>query len=562
MRFEFRRLLPAALLVAWLAPAAPALADQQPSPPPAGGQTASTPDLEAEQHVPVQLSGETVLWITTGVGPYTAEFRANRISQRLYNIVHDRSITDATAAVVEVEGSLEIRIGSQLAMVVTPQDAKSLGTSRAQLAQQYAHDIETAVRADRLRYAPAVLLRSGIKGAVATVIFVALAWGIFWTTRRLQAVIARWRGTSDGLRVKQAELVPAHRVGRTITHAIRFIRFVLIVLAFDLYLTYVLGLFPWTRAVSFAMFDYLMSPVRMAGQALVGYLPKALTVLVIGTIFYGAVRLVAVFFAHVRDGGIVFEGFPAEWADPTYKIVRVLLIAFGLVIAFPYLPASDSPAFAGVSVFLGVLISLSSSSALSNIIAGLVLTYTGAFRVGDRVKLGEIFGDIVSTSMLATHIRTIKNEVVTIPNGLVLGSSVVNYSRGNEKLKLILHTSVTIGYDAPWRQVHELLTSAARATTGLLDDPPPFVWQTALNDFYVTYEINAYAPTAQGMIETYARLHANIQDAFYAAGVEIMSPHFTAIRDGNTIAIPPALRSPAYRAQGFRVEDAGAPQGR
>jgi small-conductance mechanosensitive channel len=290
----------------------------------------------------------------------------------------------------------------------------------------------------------------------------------------------------------------------------------------------------------------------------VGYLPKLLFVIVIAAIVYVAIQLVGVFFNQIREGRIVFASFPAEWADPTNKIVRVLLVAFGVVVAFPYLPASDSPAFAGVSVFMGILVSLASSSALANMIAGIVLTYTGAFRMGDRVRVGDAFGDIIETSLLATHVRTIKNEDITIPNSIVLGSSTINYSRSAGTLGLILHTSVTIGYDAPWRKVHDLLIEAAVATPGVLQQPCPFVWQTALNDFYVTYEINAYTDSPRAMVDIYAALHARIQDAFYAAGVEIMSPHYTALRDGNAVAIPETLRAPGYCAPAFRVEDVTA----
>jgi small-conductance mechanosensitive channel len=275
---------------------------------------------------------------------------------------------------------------------------------------------------------------------------------------------------------------------------------------------------------------------------------------VIAAIIYSAIRLVRLVFEQIEQGRIVFANFPAEWAAPTNKIVRALLIAFGVVVAFPYLPASNSPAFAGVSVFMGVLFSLASSSALSNMIAGIVLTYTGAFRLGDRVKVGDSFGDIIEASLRATRGRTIKNEDITIPNSIVLGSSVINYTREAKTLGLILHTSVTIGYDAPWRTIHDLLIDAALGTPGVLTEPRPFVWQTALNDFYVTYEINAYTRSARDMIDIYAALHARIQDTFYAAGVEIMSPHFTALRDGNTVAIPEPSRAPGYRAPAFRVE--------
>jgi small-conductance mechanosensitive channel len=549
-----RRWVSLAVLLAGMVLAAPALAQQ-------GTATVSVqapvqdPEADREPAAPVQLSGEPIIWITTGAGPYNAQFRAQRISQRLSAIVHDRSISDPTVIVTENEGSSELRAGTRLVMVVTQQDARSLGAARALIAAQYARDLEAAIRSERLRYAPATLIRSGIVGFISTLALIAGIWLIFritgWIRNRIDR---RWIRGEGGLRVQQAGFVSADRIGHTLDLAIRAIRFLLGLLALDLYLTYVLGLFPWTRAVSHTLVGYAIMPVRTAVVASTGYFPKLLFVLVIGGIIHFAIRLVALFFDQIKHGRIVFASFPADWADPTNKIVRILLIAFGLVVVFPYLPASDSPAFAGVSVFMGVLFSLASSSALSNMIAGIVLTYTGAFRIGDRVKVGDSFGDILETTLLATRVRTIKNEDITIPNSLVLGTSIMNYSRASKTLGLILHTSVTIGYDAPWRQVHDLLIAAALGTPGIVPEPRPFVWQTALNDFYVTYEINAYTNSPREMIDIYAALHARIQDEFYAGGVEIMSPHFTALRDGNSVAIPEVFRDKDYRAPAFRVE--------
>ncbi len=519
---------------------------QLPAPDPEAGNTA----------VPVLVGGDPVIWITVGAGPYTPQFRADRISERLHTIVRDRTISDPTVQVVENEGSSELRVGPRLVMVVTPQDARNLGAARASVAAQYAREFETAIRAERLRYAPSTLIRSGIYGAFATLVLAAAVWLLSRITRAIRGWLdRRWLRRTGSLRVQQAEIVSVDKIGQTIDLAFRAVRFVLVLLLLDLYLTYVLRLFPWTRAVSRSLVGYVITPFRAAGVAFVGYLPKLLFVVVIAGIINFAIRLVTLFFDQIKHGRIVFANFPAEWADPTNKIARLLLIAFGVVVAFPYLPASDSPAFAGVSVFMGLLFSLASSSALSNMIAGTVLTYTGAFRIGDRVKVGDAFGDIIETTLLATRVRTIKNEDITIPNGLVLGASIINYSHESKTLGLILHTSVTIGYDAPWRQIHDLLITAALGTPGVLKTPKPFVWQTALNDFYVTYEINAYTDSPRDMIDIYAALHARIQDEFYAAGVEIMSPHFTSIRDGNTVAIPEAYRGIAYRAPAFRVEN-------
>ena len=298
------------------------------------------------------------------------------------------------------------------------------------MAQFVAQVFETAIRNERLRRAPGALVRSGFYGLGATFVFAILVWVIVRLTRWFRHRAERWRAAKLGaVRVQDAEIVSSDRIGDAIDRAFRLIRLFLMLLAFDLYLTYVLGLFPWTRAVSYAMLGYVVTPVRTVARAFVGYLPNFLFVIFIALIIRGAIRLVKLFFRQVEEGKIVFRNFPAEWADPTYKIARLLLVAFGLIVAFPYLPASDSAAFAGVSVFMGVLFSLSSSSAISNAIAGVVLTYTGAFRLGERVKLGETFGDIVEMSMLATRIRTIKNEDITIPNSLVLGGAMTNYSR-------------------------------------------------------------------------------------------------------------------------------------
>ena len=549
-----RDVVAAALLIVFSLTTSAAHAAQQPP-------TSADPEARDDRPAAVMLDGQPVFWVTTPVGPYSTEFRADRISKRIDSVLHDWTIRDPSAVVVESEDTSEVRVGTQLIMVVTGRDAESMGMTRPALAAQYARAIEDAIRAERLRYTPEALLRSGLYGLATTIAFALFVWIAIRTTRTLGAAVrGRMERHAQALRVMQHELVPTDRVWGALRMGAVALLVVVIAVAADLYLTFLLGLFPWTRAISHQILGYVFSPVRAITLALAGYLPKFLfLIIIIGFVTLG-IRIVGVFFRQIRVGRLTFASFPPEWADPTNKIARVLLIALGAVVAFPYLPASSSPAFAGVSVFMGVLVSLASSSALANIMAGTVLTYTGAFRLGDRVKIADAFGDIIGTSLLATRIRTIKNEEVTIPNSIALGSAVINYTRESQTRGLILHTTITIGYDAPWRRVHDLLVEAALATPEILTAPAPFVWQTALNDFYVTYEINAYTGSPQTMVDTYAALHAQIQDAFYAAGVEIMSPHYTSVRDGNTIAVPEAFRPADYQARRFRVE-ATAPSG-
>ena len=232
---------------------------------------------------------------------------------------------------------------------------------------------------------------------------------------------------------------------------------------------------------------------------------------------------------------------------------RFLIWAFTIILIYPYLPGSDSRVFQGVSVFIGLLVSLTSASILGNLVAGFALTFTRAFQVGDRIRVGDNVGDVVEKTMAVTKIRTIKNEIITIPNSKIQSSEVINYSALAAESGLIIHTTVTIGYDAPWKQVHQLLIDAAKATDLLMISPEPFVLQTSLDDFYVSYQINAYTRNASKMAVILSDLHKNIQESFNNSGVEIMSPHYRALRDGNRIAIPDDHIPDQYTRPSFGV---------
>jgi len=315
----------------------------------------------------------------------------------------------------------------------------------------------------------------------------------------------------------------------------------------------VLGFFPWTRSYAQALLSYVINPLKMIGGAIRGSLPDMFFIAVILTIAIYIIKGIRIVFSEIGKGTIRIRGFYAEWAEITFNIVRLCIYALTAVIIFPYLPGSNSPAFRGISIFVGVLFSLGSTSAVANVISGIILTYMRAFHPGERVRIADTLGDVIEKNLLVTRLLTIKNEEVTIANAMVLSSQIINYSAQAKTTGVILHTSVTIGYNAPWRTVHALLIDAALSTPRILHEPPPFVWQTALNDFYVQYEINAYTAEANKMPDIYADLHANIQDKFNAGGVEIMSPHYTSLRDGNQVTIPDAHLPADYAAPVFRV---------
>ncbi len=274
------------------------------------------------------------------------------------------------------------------------------------------------------------------------------------------------------------------------------------------------------------MLSLLLDPLSAIGKGILASVPDLAFLAVLAVVTRFLLRSIRLFFVTVAQGTVKLSGFEPEWALPTYKIVRLTILAFAVVMAYPYIPGSSSGAFKGVSLFLGVILSLGSSSFIANIIAGYTMTYRRAFRLGDRIKVDDYTGDVVEIRNLVTHLRTPKNEEVVLPNSVILNSHVVNYSALAKKQGLILHTAVGIGYDTPWRQVEAMLLLAAERTPGLRRQPPPFVLATSLGDFAVTYELNVYCDDPSAMPKLYSALHLNILDVFNEYGVQIMSPAY------------------------------------
>lgn len=370
----------------------------------------------------------------------------------------------------------------------------------------------------------------------------------------LRGRLRRWEGTwIRSIRFQRQVLLSARDVSQLIFTAVRVLQFLVIALAVTIYVQILFSLIPWTKPWAKIAFDYVVQTTLTILSAIINYLPN-LVVIVILLAFAGyLVKFTRLVFQGIEKGRIKIPGFYPEWARITFNLVRILLIAFTVVVVFPYLPGSDSPAFQGVSIFLGVLFSLGSTAAIANMVAGIVLTYMRAFQIGDRVKIADTLGDVVEKNLLVTRLRTPKNVNITIPNSLVLANQIVNFSALEEKEGLVLHTSVTIGYDVPWRKVHELLIAAASETECVESEPAPFVLQTSLDDFYVSYELNAYTTQSLLMPRIYSELHQNIQDKFFEGGVEIMSPHYSAIRDGNAASIPEDYLPKDYNPPPFRV---------
>jgi small-conductance mechanosensitive channel len=386
--------------------------------------------------------------------------------------------------------------------------------------------------------------------AAAVVLFKAINIFFAMMIRRIDG----WKGTLiKPVKLKTVEVLSEQRIAEILAGSFKLFRLMFILILGYFYITLVFSFYPFTQTWAGTLFAYIINPLLKVISACIGYLPNLFFILVIAYVTRYVIKFIRIIFDEIRKETIKVPGFYGEWADPTYRIVRFLILAFAAIVIFPYLPGSESPIFRGVSVFLGILFSLGSTSAIANIVAGVVITYMRPFKIGDRVKIAETMGDVVEKTLLITRIRTVKNVDITIPNAMVLGSHIINFSSSAQDRGLILHTGITIGYDTPWKKIHELLISAAQITGNVLKEPKPFVLQTSLNDFYVSYELNVYTDQPSIMTKIYSELHQNIQDKFNEAGIEIMSPHYSAIRDGNQVTIPQDYLPKTYHAPSFRI---------
>ena len=332
-----------------------------------------------------------------------------------------------------------------------------------------------------------------------------------------------------------------------------FFQFIINLFLVYIFIPIVFSYFDFSKDWADTLFGYILDPLRKIIMSFVHFFPNLMFILVIIVVNRYISKISKFFFNEIQIENIKISGFRSEWADPTYKIIRFLIIVFTIIMVYPYLPGSDSEAFKGVSVLLGILISFGSTSIIGNAVSGIILTYMYAFQEGDRVKIGDTLGDVIEKTLLVTRIKTVKNVIVSIPNSIVMNTHIVNYSSSLNKENLILHTSITLGYDVPWKKVHSTLIEAAHRTENVLKDPAPFVFQTSLDDYYVAYELNVYTDKPHIMSKIYSELHQNMQDTCNENGIEILSPRFNAVRDGNQSTIPENYLPKSYESPSFKV---------
>ena len=489
--------------------------------------------------IPVVADGDTLFYLYTKRGGYTPQQRAQMTGSAIEELGRRFNLRPDSVSVDHSDIVSDLMYGNKVLLSLTDQDALWEGVSRDSLANERRQNV-----VDKLHEMKA---EHGIwRMAKRILYFVLVIVGQYflfrltnWLFRKLKVRILRLKDTKiKPVSIQGYELLDAQKQANLLVFLASVGRYILMGLQLLFTVPLIFIIFPQTEGLAYRLLGYIWNPIRGIFVGIIDYIPKLFTIIVIWYAVKYLVRFVLYLAREVEGGRLKINGFYPDWAMPTFHIIRFLLYAFMIAMIYPYLPGSNSGVFQGISVFVGLIVSLGSSTVIGNIIAGLVITYMRPFKIGDRIQLNDTTGNIIEKTPLVTRIRTPKNEVVTVPNSFVMSSHTVNYSTSAREYGLIIHSEVSIGYDIPWRKVNELLIDAALNTPGVVDDPRPFVLETSLSDWYPVYQVNAYIKEADKMPQIYSNLHQNIQDKFNEAGIEIMSPHYMAMRDGNETTIP------------------------
>ncbi|MGD1840406.1 MAG: mechanosensitive ion channel family protein [Thermonemataceae bacterium] len=486
--------------------------------------------------VPVLLGKDTLFYVYGRYGELDKPARAKAVTQRLASLVDRYLFNTDSLKVVSDSVSTSIYYAREFVVSVTAEDSTALKQSKKTIATQYLKTIQQAIKAQRdQKTLKQRLIEVGLTILALLAVYLLYRLTNLFYRFVLKKIYENRKNLFKGFTYNNYEALTPQRQLEIAQYGLRVLRLVTHLLMLYFALPIIFSIFPATQGLADTLFSYVLDPIKKILRSILNYIPNLITIVIIYIATRYLVKLLKFIAQEIENEKLQLEGFYTDWAKPTYNIIRVLVYAFMFVVIFPYLPGSDSKIFQGVTVFIGVLFSLGSSAAVSNAVAGIVITYMRPFKIGQRVKIGDIIGDVVEKNLLVTRIRTIKNEEITIPNSSILSGHTVNYT---SSAKYIIHSTITIGYDVPWKQVHALLIQAAEKTEGIMDDPAPFVLQTSLDDFYVSYQINAYTSYAKSIPETTSELHQYIQDGFNESGVEILSPHYRAVRDGGQVTIP------------------------
>jgi len=480
---------------------------------------------EKTKGITVNLFYDTLFTIYAPLGSFTAAQRARDAQEKVLALYEHDAFDKDSLVVVAQYGLLNINYGHRTITSLSNTDALWVDKDLDSMAIAYKNTIATKVIHFQKMYSfRNVMIRIGYSALVIAGLMVVL-WLINFVFRRgTHYLEVKKLRLLKGIKVKNYELFSPSYMLSFFRQVLYVLKIIVMLVAVYMALTIIFSIFPTTRAWTHTLLQWIWKPLKNIGWSIIDYLPNLFAIAVILFVTRLVVRIFRFFSLEIERGILNIKGFHKEWAKPTYNIIRFLIYAFAFVIIFPYLPGSDSVAFKGVSVFLGILFSIGSSSAIANTVAGFVITYMRPFKIGDWIQVKDITGCVLEKTALVTRLRTIHNEDITVPNSTILANHTTNFSSSSNTTGLLINTTVTIGYDIDWHRVHELLLQSALNVADIDTTRPPFVFQKELNDYYVSYEINVYTRHPERMYHIKSDLHQYIQDYFKAAGIEIVSP--------------------------------------
>ncbi|MGB5482235.1 MAG: mechanosensitive ion channel family protein [Eudoraea sp.] len=484
---------------------------------------------------PVVLNNDTLFYFKNGTETYSVEVRANEASLRLKRLTAAYNPLLDSLWLRQNNELVEIMFNNDLALVTTLQDALSDKTTTLLLAKSRLELINKGLKGTEDLTTKEWAIRIGyfVLLLVVLILYIKL---INWVFRKINLRLSKIERKFLRKKANILKYFIPKDTANIFVFISNILRIAVIAITLIIYAPFMFSFFPWAENVVNLFYGYIAKPVKYVFFGFVEFIPSLFFILIIAFFARYFVRIISEIANDVEIERFKIKNFHKDWAKPTGKILAILIYALALILIFPYLPGSGSAAFQGISIFIGALISFGSTSAIANIIAGIVITYMRPFQIGDRIKVDNIVGDVIEKTILVTRIRTTKKEEVTIPNAKILSGTIVNYSNEDDKA-IILYTSVTLGYDLPWETAEELLLEAAFNTQFILKEPKPFVLQTSLDDYYVSYELNAYTSEPKKMPFIYSEMHKNILNAFNKAGVEILSPSYVSARDGSLTTV-------------------------
>lgn len=505
-------------------------------------------------HPILDPANDTIVMIYSRFGASTPDERAKKASAKINQLTKEDFYVADSLRIIHSEYTYDIMYGDLIILSLSEKDAIWYDENLKHLAATVKSKIDQSIQdARKEKSLTKILIRIGLVLIIIALTYLVIRLILIGKRKLLILVGKKKDKWLKNLAYKDYTFLSANQEFRMILLLFKILSWLFIVITVYIALPLVFSIFPFTRDWADKLFQWIWMPFKNIFWSVWHYLPNLFSILVIYITMKYVIRFTKYIFTEIQSEKLKITGFHVDWAMPTYSIVRFLLLAFMFVLIFPYLPGSDSEIFKGVSVFIGILFSLGSSTAIANMVAGLVITYMRPYKIGDRIKIGDISGDVIEKTLLVTRLKTQKNEEITIPNSSILTGNTTNYSTYARQEGVIVHTTVTIGYDVPWKEVHQALIDAAARTEHLLKQPAPFVLQTSLDDFYVAYQINAYTNEANRMASVYSNLHQNIQDCCNEHGIEILSPHYRAQRDGNCTTIPAQYLNDNYQAPTFNI---------